>query len=583
MSNAMFKLSSVAKIIRGKGAVDAFQVFLDAYEELKCCLIAYFQHRPESYIDTVLAYIINNPTAVFAWLKATPLHLLYNPILIFFRHEFNAHIYFDSKGRKNFFIYGLTAIFSEGQIFTFKPTYYPTMESIWMAQHDNSTLDASRVFDTHEEDMKRFPTKPYFEKAKEKLTEDRDLSLDDDTLKSLHAYVCVRGYKGTVSQLKESLLEQIPIPMKVSHDDTHDWHRTSYAAAYLMLHPTARVLDVGGGDGGQALSIHRYFPKATITIVDPGVGMAPPVSECGESYKASPIHGNIRHVGPAYAEWLGTKYDLVLLNMVVHHVEGSLLEFFFRLKEVLEPGGLIVIRDHNVDSRDVDKFCHWIHKFWELSGGPPCGFTSFTSANDLRTIIRGSGLAQFSPGGVYYENFTAVGGRGNAYIYMLAHPSFLEAFSERAALHVVLLLMSHPENTITIDQAVKYLHLKREIIVDSLKDHFPTISLGDDGIFLSKHYADRFSKRKKKYTIDRDPLPLFEDHLKLRFGRVGRFTTDEVLASRPGANKKEIIDALRRVQESGNIEERDRQQWYWLPRSVVRYGIASRVLIPYTF
>jgi SAM-dependent methyltransferase len=108
------------------------------------------------------------------------------------------------------------------------------------------------------------------------------------------------------------------------------------------------VLDVGGGTGWQLDVVRRADPRVTrtqIVDIDPSAGRI--ANELGHGY----FCGTIEEFQPA------EKFDLVLLLNIIEHVERP-DRVLAKIRHLLKPGGLVLIKTPNYDALDARIFRH---------------------------------------------------------------------------------------------------------------------------------------------------------------------------------------------------------------------------------
>jgi hypothetical protein len=118
-------------------------------------------------------------------------------------------------------------------------------------------------------------------------------------------------------------------------------------AASVELRPYKRLLDLGGGSGVYTLAFLDKAPHMTATLFD-----RPRVVElAGKLLLDSGYLDRVQFVGGDYtADELPPGHDAVLLSAIIHmHGRKLNQDLFLRICQSLEPGGMILIRDHFMD------------------------------------------------------------------------------------------------------------------------------------------------------------------------------------------------------------------------------------------
>ena len=109
-----------------------------------------------------------------------------------------------------------------------------------------------------------------------------------------------------------------------------------------------RILDVGGADGSMLTLARQADPRVHLTqIVDIDAGAEASARRRGHEY----FHGSIDEFAAP------DRYDLVLLLNVLEHTAdpGAVLA---KLRDLLVPGGIVLVQTPNTDSLDARLFRH---------------------------------------------------------------------------------------------------------------------------------------------------------------------------------------------------------------------------------
>jgi predicted O-methyltransferase YrrM len=118
-------------------------------------------------------------------------------------------------------------------------------------------------------------------------------------------------------------------------------------ARTLDLSHIKTVLDLGGGPGAFAIALARQNPDLQAVILDLPYALdiaRQAVSEAGLSGRVTLKEGDF------FKDDLGKGYDLVLVSSIIHSLDSEEnLHVLGRVKEALNPGGLLVVRDFLVD------------------------------------------------------------------------------------------------------------------------------------------------------------------------------------------------------------------------------------------
>ena len=119
-------------------------------------------------------------------------------------------------------------------------------------------------------------------------------------------------------------------------------------ATSLDLSAYRRLLDVGGASGTYTIAFLEKYPQLTAVIFDlkQVVGMArEPLAEAGMSARVSLVSGDF------YVDPLPRGCDLALLSAIIHqNSPRQNLVLFANIFNALEPGGMLIIRDHIMEA-----------------------------------------------------------------------------------------------------------------------------------------------------------------------------------------------------------------------------------------
>jgi len=107
-------------------------------------------------------------------------------------------------------------------------------------------------------------------------------------------------------------------------------------APALTIFDRAQVLDVGSGDGRFEHTVGEVFPKVNVLSYDP------------DPMSASMLSGVKLHD-------IVAEFDVVVMNQVLHHMRRKHPDKFFdKLRNLLRPGGVLVVREDVVVGKNDD-------------------------------------------------------------------------------------------------------------------------------------------------------------------------------------------------------------------------------------
>jgi hypothetical protein len=156
-------------------------------------------------------------------------------------------------------------------------------------------------------------------------------------------------------------------------------------AASVDLKPFKNMLDVGGGSGTYIIAFLKRAPHMTATLFD-----FPKVVEMGlERLTESGLIERVRIVGGDYTvDELPSGHDLVLLSAVVHsHNRETNRMLFGKVFKSLDPGGMILIRDHIMEPNrtfPTDGAIFAVNMLCATSGGDT--YTRDEIREDLKSV-----------------------------------------------------------------------------------------------------------------------------------------------------------------------------------------------------
>ena len=103
------------------------------------------------------------------------------------------------------------------------------------------------------------------------------------------------------------------------------------------------LLDIGGGHGWYSVQLCRRHPRLTATVLDlPGSAAIGREIVAGAGMAARVTYRD----GDAITADLGGGYDAVLCFNLLHHLEpGQIVSLFGKIREALNPGGMLAILD----------------------------------------------------------------------------------------------------------------------------------------------------------------------------------------------------------------------------------------------
>ncbi len=114
---------------------------------------------------------------------------------------------------------------------------------------------------------------------------------------------------------------------------------------FLRLYPemeTPHILDLGCGPGDIPIRVARHHMSCTITGVD---ASAPMLAHAEQAAREAGVHDRVHFLLKRFQEInLPRPVDVIISNSLVHHVPNP-LQFWYSVKTLLKPGGLVFVAD----------------------------------------------------------------------------------------------------------------------------------------------------------------------------------------------------------------------------------------------
>ncbi len=116
-------------------------------------------------------------------------------------------------------------------------------------------------------------------------------------------------------------------------------HLATVVARHLDPARSLRVLDLGCGTGGQALSVAQALPHAQVTGIDVS---APSIAAARAAVTGHPASDRVTFETADYMTFTGGRFDVVISETVLHAIPVETAVLFAKLAADLVPGGLLV-------------------------------------------------------------------------------------------------------------------------------------------------------------------------------------------------------------------------------------------------
>jgi len=570
VNDGMFNFDNVSKLFHGLGGMPAFQVFFSHFDVLAASVASVWVDRDPAFVRAALAYIVNNREVCLEWARKNPIYPIADCVRQYCEKDMNVISWYSATGVQVFHIHGIPCIKYEDKIIPIRPAMQEVVRLRWVHQRRSHTMDVNRVLSDP------LAIDPYVEESPPVSAE-----ITDTTMNNLWQYVKTRGYSGSLLDLATALTQGSPIRMETHFDNKRDWHRSVALAPLLVLNPRARILDVGGGDGSQAESILSLYPQCTVHIVDPHVGITPPPE--GETRL---LNANIIHPGPSYVEWCDGQYDIIHMNMTMHHVREPWSDFFRSIARLLAPGGVVVVRDHDITTPERRGFCQLLHQFWRQAGqhNEMCD-EKYHSHASMRSAAETCGFAMLDVPGVSYGSFLPVGGKVSAYIQYFVHPQY---FIKPGIIpvYVAAHILSHQGNPMLIGEVSTKLNVPPVTVQHMFDRPYGFIFRDNKTLKLPESYVQLIPRRvHSRPIVKNEEIISFGDRLVTVYGKMPWFVQADVCRSfaqpdgvfrvfESGLTPVVII-GLYTMQGQGHIEYiPSSKRWYWTQTAAERYGTA---------
>jgi ubiquinone/menaquinone biosynthesis C-methylase UbiE len=120
-------------------------------------------------------------------------------------------------------------------------------------------------------------------------------------------------------------------------DIQRDWAQQASAVGSAV-----RMLDFGAGTGNSVPYVHKHFPQAQITCLDPSQRSLD-VAKTRFPSQAEYVHFDGRHI-----PFADDRFDIAFAMVVFHHIDhADHLALLQELRRVVRPGGRLFVFEHN--------------------------------------------------------------------------------------------------------------------------------------------------------------------------------------------------------------------------------------------
>jgi SAM-dependent methyltransferase len=140
----------------------------------------------------------------------------------------------------------------------------------------------------------------------------------------------------------------------------------SRKAAFFVPHlkPNMHVLDCGCGPGGISLGLARLVPQGRVVGVDVEDGQLDIGRQ--EAQKRGLDNVQFKHASVYDLPFEDSTFDAVLVHAMLYHL-GEPMKALQELRRVLKPGGLIGLRDADIDGDVYHPQDPDMDRFWKLT------------------------------------------------------------------------------------------------------------------------------------------------------------------------------------------------------------------------
>lgn len=172
-------------------------------------------------------------------------------------------------------------------------------------------------------------------------------------------------------------------------------------AAFFVPHlrPEMKILDCGCGPGGISLGLAALVPAGSVT----GVDIEPGQLELGRIEAVQRRLPNVSFEQASLYElpFADASFDAVLAHAVVYHL-GQPGTAVLEMKRVLRPGGVLGLRDADIDGDVYHPENPLLQKFWSLAGQvSAAGGADMRFGRKQRALLRECGFQEIRASASY--------------------------------------------------------------------------------------------------------------------------------------------------------------------------------------
>lgn len=172
-------------------------------------------------------------------------------------------------------------------------------------------------------------------------------------------------------------------------------------AAFFVPHlrPEMKILDCGCGPGGISLGLAALVPAGSVT----GVDIEPGQLELGRTEAAQRGLPNVSFEQASLYElpFADASFDAVLAHAVVYHL-GQPRTAVLEMKRVLKPGGILGLRDADIDGDVYYPEDPLLQKFWSLAEHvSTAGGADLSFGRKQRALLRECGFHEIRASASY--------------------------------------------------------------------------------------------------------------------------------------------------------------------------------------
>jgi len=213
-----------------------------------------------------------------------------------------------------------------------------------------------------------------------------DTCRDPEEDRRLQYYFCARFPELASSSFEEKMTSHSLPRAELRKGELNDWHSMSHVFGWLLENPKAKILDIGGGEGAWAELVTSWFPDVTVTVADSGL----PV--CVGTDRIFPL-------GITSFLVLPESFDVVVMNMSLHHIPVSARQIVAALVRLVRADGVLIIRDHRVEDMFAEYAVLRAHEIFDqlIVDAHDCHFQNYRLWKQCEELLKLNAFTKVEP------------------------------------------------------------------------------------------------------------------------------------------------------------------------------------------